>query len=122
MAFTKLTDADVGVGISALGDNPNTDDNLSADQLKAKFDYDGAAIKTYINNTLTTELDAALGTGAITAAQLAGSIPGSKLSNSTITAAKLTGILPANVGIKHGNKNPPTTSDIADGEIYLYHT
>lgn len=45
-----------------------------------------------------------------------------RIANGAVTAAKLgTDILPINVGIKHGNHNPPTTSDISDGQIYLYH-
>lgn len=53
MAFTRLED-DLNI-ISALGDNPNTDDGLSAEQLKAKFDESVNIIKTYINNTLLTQ-------------------------------------------------------------------
>ena len=47
----------------------------------------------------------------------------SRITNGAVTAAKLgSDILPVNVGIKHGNHNPPTTADISDGQIYLYHT
>lgn len=46
----------------------------------------------------------------------------SRIANGAVTAEKLgSNILPVNVGIKHGNHNPPTTSDISDGQIYLYH-
>ncbi len=38
--------------IASLSDRPNTDDGLSAAQLKAKFDEAGNAIKTYINGSL----------------------------------------------------------------------
>jgi hypothetical protein len=60
MALTKLT-ADVN-NIQALSDRPNTIDGLTSSQLKAKYDKAGADIKTYINSTLTTELDTALAT------------------------------------------------------------
>ena len=50
MAIPELT-ADLNV-IAALSDLPNTDDGLSAAQLKAKFDEAGNAIKTYINGSL----------------------------------------------------------------------
>ncbi len=38
--------------IQNLGDNPNTDDNLSAEELKAKFDEAAVILKNYINETL----------------------------------------------------------------------
>lgn len=47
----------------------------------------------------------------------------SKIAANSVGAAQLkSDILPINVGIKHGNHNPPTTSDISDGQIYLYHS
>lgn len=56
MALTKLT-TNLN-NIQALHDKPNTADGLTADQLKEKFDKAGNDIKTYINSTLTEELDA----------------------------------------------------------------
>lgn len=54
MALTPFsTDMDI---ISKLADNPNNDNNLTAAQLKAKFDEGGKAIKTYINDTLLDEV------------------------------------------------------------------
>ena len=50
MAFTKIT-ANVQ-NISALGDEPNVDDGLSASQLKAKFDKAGVDIKAGVNNLI----------------------------------------------------------------------
>lgn len=59
---------------------------------------------------------------SVTTAKLAdGAVTTGKIANNAVTAAKITGILPNNVGIKHGNHNPPTKSDISDGQIYLYH-
>lgn len=56
MALTKLT-ADVN-NIQSLSDRPNTIDGLTSSQLKELFDKAGADIKTYLNETLTEELDA----------------------------------------------------------------
>ena len=45
--------------ITVLSDNPNEgNDPLSSMQLKEKFDAAGVDIKNYINNTLTSEIDA----------------------------------------------------------------
>lgn len=53
MAFTQFTyDMDI---IAKLSDSPNVDDGLTADQLKAKFDEGGKAVKSYINNVLLVE-------------------------------------------------------------------
>lgn len=38
--------------IRMLGDNPNTDNNLSAEQLKAKFDQAPEGIVAYLNNEM----------------------------------------------------------------------
>lgn len=59
MAITKFTeDMDI---IAALGNRPNIDNGLSADQLKAKFDLAGKKIQDYINNTLVDEIIANVG-------------------------------------------------------------
>lgn len=55
MALTKLT-ADVE-NIQALSDTPNATEGLTADELKKKFDDAGIDIKSYINGTLTEEID-----------------------------------------------------------------
>lgn len=55
MALTKLTtDLD---NIQALSDTPNSTEGLTSEELKEKFDKAGGDIKTYINNTLTSEVD-----------------------------------------------------------------
>lgn len=55
MALTKfLTNVN---NIQALSDKPNEIDGLTSAELKAKFDKAGSDIKTYINDTLTEELD-----------------------------------------------------------------
>lgn len=60
MAITKLT---VNVNnIQALSDRPNEIDGLDAAELKARFDKAGSDIKTYINEVLTEEVDAAIRT------------------------------------------------------------
>lgn len=74
---------------------------------------------TVTGTTFTTSPVADL---SVTTAKLAdGAVTTGKIANNAVTAAKITGILPNNVGIKHGNHNPPTTADISDGQIYLYH-
>lgn len=55
MALTKLT-ANVN-NIQSLSDRPNTIDGLTSSQLKELFDKAGADIKTFLNETLTEELD-----------------------------------------------------------------
>lgn len=71
--------------------------------------------------TGTTFATAPVADGSITDAKIA-SAGISKIANQSVGAAQLkTDILPINVGIKHGNHNPPTTDDISDGQIYLYH-
>lgn len=52
MAITKMTD-NLNI-IQSLPDNPA----LESDELKRKFDEGGNAIKTYINDILTKEIDA----------------------------------------------------------------
>lgn len=50
--------------IAALGDEPNLDDGLTANQLKAKFDEAANKIKAYINGDLKSTVDGlANGTG-----------------------------------------------------------
>lgn len=50
MAIPQFTN-DMNI-IAGLSDHPNTDDGLSAAQLKAKFDEGGNLLKSYINNSL----------------------------------------------------------------------
>lgn len=60
MALTKfLTEVN---NIQALSDKPNEIDGLTSAELKAKFDKAGSDIKTYINETLTEQLDSSLST------------------------------------------------------------
>lgn len=60
MALTKMTE-DVN-NIQKLSDRPNEIDGLTSAELKEKFDKAGADIQTYLNSTLTTELDTILAT------------------------------------------------------------
>ena len=57
MAIPKMTD-DLEI-IQALSDLPNSEDGLSAQELKAKFDAAGLAIQKYINKNLIPSLAAA---------------------------------------------------------------
>ncbi|MET0017141.1 hypothetical protein [Oscillibacter sp.] len=56
MALTKFT-KDMQV-IQSLDDEPNDVGGLTAAELKAKYDEAGEAVKQYINETLTVEIDA----------------------------------------------------------------
>ena len=79
MAFTKVT-KDMGI-ISALDPKPNDVGGLTAAQLQAKFDEAGEALKLYLNNTLTAELESANGAGNIGISAITG------LTASTVQAA-----------------------------------
>lgn len=57
MAIPKMTD-DLKI-IQALSDLPNSEDELTAQELKAKFDAAGLAIQNYLNKTLIPALVAA---------------------------------------------------------------
>lgn len=73
MSLTKLT-TDLS-NVSALDDEPNDVTGLTAAQVKTTFDKAGNDIKTYINTTLTAEIDALPATSISVAAipTLAGS-------------------------------------------------
>ena len=57
MAIPKMTD-DLSI-IQALSDLPNSEDGLSAQELKEKFDAAGLSIQKYINEKLIPALTAA---------------------------------------------------------------
>lgn len=58
MALSKF-EKDMNI-VAALDDEPNDVGGLTAAELKAKFDEGGNAVKKYLNETLTDELDDAL--------------------------------------------------------------
>jgi len=82
----SLLEAEVE-NVSALSDQPNDNDGLSADELKAVFDAAGVAIKNYLNNILVPELEAAINAAASGIAMDA--LSGSMFIDGTITADKL---------------------------------
>ncbi len=89
MALSKTT---VKVtNISELATRPNATDGLTDATFKALFDKSSSDLKTYINDTLTTEVDSALGT-----------------INSTLSAKQKT--------ITSGTAAP---SGGSDGDIYI---
>lgn len=53
--MTRFTE-DMNI-ISKLGDNPNVDNNLSAADLKEKFDEGGKKVKDFLNNILIEEIE-----------------------------------------------------------------
>ena len=96
--------------ISQLGDNPNVDDGLSADQLKAIFDRNPEEIRYWLNNTFIPAVESAFASSPIDTADIAtGAVTKLKL-NSDVT--------PYYVGFRWGTTEP-TTSDIADGQVYF---
>ena len=120
--LTPLEEAKVTI-ISGLGDEPNTDDGLSAAQLKAKFDEGGKNIRTYLNGTLIAELqteirsleDATVGTaklvdGAVTTAKLGtGAVTETKLGTDAVATAKIA-------------DSAVTAAKIADGAVSTNYT
>ena len=136
--------------IHALSDNPVTDDNLTVQQFKDKFDQAAVAIKNYLNNTLIPAIEAAipssittamLGSKVVTTAKIDDKAVGtgqiddkavgtSQLDDECVTAAQLDSALTYTAvnlnfdqvrAIKFGT-DIPTTSDISDGEIYIKYT
>lgn len=85
MALTKLT-TDLNI-IQALVDEPNDVGGLTAAQLKAKFDEGTNDIKTYMNNTLTSEIDSTLATKAEVQAVVLGQIPDGSLTKTKMATA-----------------------------------
>lgn len=57
MSIPKLTN-DLAI-IAKLGDNPGTDNGLSTEAFRAKFDESGLIIQEYINETLVPNINAA---------------------------------------------------------------
>jgi len=85
MALTRYSgDTDI---ISLLDNQPNDNDGLSADQLKAKFDQFGTAFKEYLNNTLIPEIEADIGNAAAGISPTG--ISGSAIRDRTIETQKL---------------------------------
>lgn len=85
MALTTF-DTDVE-NISSLSDQPNDNDGLSADELKALFDKGSVDIKDYINNVLIPELVEQIAAAARGIAT--DNISASILTNYSITENKL---------------------------------
>lgn len=57
MALKRIQGFSKNVAVhQQLGDNPNTDDNLSASELKATFDRPAEDIKAYVNGTLVAAI------------------------------------------------------------------
>lgn len=117
MALTKLT-TNLNI-IQSLADKPTE----TATQLKQKFDEAANAIKTYLNETLTDELDTivtSLSSGetslqtALTQVQTAVT---EATSNITSIQTTLSGLKSgATTKITISSENPET---LEDGEVYL---
>lgn len=85
MTLTKLTE-DVNK-IQELPDQPNANNGLTASQLKAAFDAGPAAIKAYLNDILTAEIDAWFATKEELAEVVSGQIPDGSLAYTKLTPA-----------------------------------
>ena len=59
MAIPQMTD-DLNI-IGGLGNNPNTDDGLSPEELKAKFDEAAKLIQSFLNATMIPEINSIIG-------------------------------------------------------------
>ena len=93
MAFTKfLTSV---ANIAGLSDKPNTDDGLTSTQLKVKFDKGATDIASYINNTLTTQIDIDLATKAELAAVVVGGLSAGSITNTYLATDVKIGSLAA---------------------------
>lgn len=86
MALTPFEE-DVEVIID-LSDLPNDDDGLSADELKAKFDFGSVAIKEYINSILLPEIEAIVAAAASGISPISG-LSGVSIVDGSIPASKL---------------------------------
>lgn len=73
MAIKELT-ANLGI-ISALDDEPNDVDGLSAAELKAKFDAGGELIKTFLNESLIPDVTAEIRNEVSAAVVAGGNMP-----------------------------------------------
>lgn len=110
MPLTKLTE-NVN-NIQALSDLPNTIDGITSSQLKEAFDKAGADIKTYLNETLTEELDTVVSNSVTTSDYR---LTNSRQCNNTFanwSTARW------NLKIKYGTTLPSGYSD-EDGTIFL---
>lgn len=114
MSLTKLT-TDLE-NIQALSDKPNEIEGLTADELKAKFDKAGGDIKTYINDNLTAEVDAALGLKVNTAdinntlTSTSTTVPLSAAQGKALQDGKLATSMAYVAGINVADLNNATTS------------
>lgn len=90
MATTKFT-ANTAV-VAALADLPNATSGLTPAQLKAKFDESPTALKAYINDVLTVEIDAGstAGSGALTTHKTSGDHDGRYYTETEIDANLVT--------------------------------
>lgn len=78
MALTQLT-SNLAI-IAALSDLPNSTDGLTAAQLKAKFDEASGLIKTYLNNTLLSELNAIIPSVILSEITVDGTVVGERMT------------------------------------------
>lgn len=138
MAIPKMTD-DLNI-IQALSDLPNSEDGLTAEDLKAKFDAAGLAIQNFINNKLipalvaakipfapTNEIDADTIQAAIESVQTqikdaaSGAIVNGSITKEKIASALLERIYGGRVWISADTPNGEynTANDFPIGQVWL---
>lgn len=110
MAIKKL-EQDLAV-LSKLSDYPGSQDGLSTDEFKAKFDEAPLAIQDYINEVLVPAVNAFSPGGSDSIAD--GSVTTVKLASSAVTSAKI-----ASGAVTTGkiNDGAVTNAKIADGAV-----
>lgn len=90
--------------IQSLGDNPNTDNGLSAAELKAAFDKAPLAIQKFINNVLVVAINAGVDDYL-------------QKSGGTVEGAlALLGPLVFTEGVHYGKEEPSTG---VEGQLFL---
>jgi len=124
MALTKYNGA-INT-IQSLSDKPNQTDGLTAAQLKVKFDQAAIDNQTYLDDTLTVEVDTKFTTieadGFVTTARLAtnavtttkildANVTGVKLENSGVVASTYKSVTVDAKGRVTNGTNPTTLSD-----------
>lgn len=111
MAIPNMTD-DLNI-IAALGDNPNTDNALTPEELKARFDAAGLAIQKFLNETAIPEINKII--GAVGFKGNHGELSGRDAENQHPISA-IYGLLEALNG-KAPNKHNHNANDVNEGML-----
>lgn len=99
MALAKF-EKDMAI-ISALDDEPNDVGGLTAAELKAKFDEGGQALKQFLNETLTPQIDAEKASKDEVQGITLGQIPDGTITADKMAPSFFTSILSTNVQVSY---------------------